>query len=358
MHAARFTPLNPKSKRRRRSDTLLHKGRWSKGETGGCSRETVVEKEEEEEEEEEDALGFPETAGENGGKLVMPVELRPEGLMGYADGLREKEGEKKQRVGESLRSEIKVARPLDIQSRPNVEIKTDSRTSLKVLSRSAGVLSNEPSLGRRTLPAAGPFSTEFVQVYKFWCYYWVLKSFRENFLYAEVNTFSPLSFSHFLTLSLSFSFSLPSRAPVFVYLVNAPPRPIEVQRASWRGRDHPPPPLEATKASRGPAASSSQRRWSRRPFAAGWGQEEGYSWTWSGQRNNAGVPTETHPAFPTTGSSGKRALASGRRSSEFSQVSRLARTFSPTKTIAEGSTPERRECVGACRREFKGPSTG
>ena len=128
------------------------------------------------------------------------------------------------------------------------------------------------------------------------------------------------------------------------------------------GRDHPPPPLEATKASRGPAraaASSSQRRWSRRPFAAGWGQEEGYSWTWSDQRNNAGVPTETHPAFPTTGSSGKRALASGRRSSEFSQVSRLARTFSPTKTIAEGSTAERRECwLGACRREFKWPSTG
>lgn len=45
----------------------------------------------------------------------------------------------------------------------------------KVLSRSAGVLSNEPSLGRRTLPAAGPFSTEFVQVYKFWCYYWGLR---------------------------------------------------------------------------------------------------------------------------------------------------------------------------------------
>jgi len=53
--------------------------------------------------------------------------------------------------------------------------KTDSRTSLKVLSRSARVLSNEPSLGRRTLPAAGPFSTEFVQVYKFWCYYWGLR---------------------------------------------------------------------------------------------------------------------------------------------------------------------------------------
>lgn len=30
----------------------------------------------------------------------MPVELRREGLTGYADGLREKEGEKKQRVGE------------------------------------------------------------------------------------------------------------------------------------------------------------------------------------------------------------------------------------------------------------------
>lgn len=54
-------------------------------------------------------------------------------------------------------------------------MKTDLRTSLKVLSRSAGVLSSEPSLGRRTLPAAGPFSTEFVQVYKFWCYYWGLR---------------------------------------------------------------------------------------------------------------------------------------------------------------------------------------
>lgn len=51
----------------------------------------------------------------------------------------------------------------------------DSRTSPKVLSRSARALSNEPSLGRRTLPAAGPFSTEFVQVYKFWCYYWGLR---------------------------------------------------------------------------------------------------------------------------------------------------------------------------------------
>jgi len=124
------------------------------------------------------------------------------------------------------------------------------------------------------------------------------------------------------------------------------------------GRDHPPLPLEATKASRGPArpaASSSQRRWSRRPFAAGWGQEEGYSWTWSDQRNNAGVPTETHPAFPTTGSSGKRALASGRRSSEFSQVSRLARTFSPTKTIAEGSTPERRVGLARVDENLKGP---
>jgi len=93
------------------------------------------------------------------------------------------------------------------------------------------------------------------------------------------------------------------------------------------GQDHPPPPLETTKASRGPAASSSQRRWSHRPLAAGWGQEEGYSWTWSDQRNNAGVPTETHPAFPTTGLSGKRALASGRRSSEFSQVSESTHTY-------------------------------
>lgn len=31
---------------RAREDTLLHKGRWSKGETGGCSRETVVKEEE------------------------------------------------------------------------------------------------------------------------------------------------------------------------------------------------------------------------------------------------------------------------------------------------------------------------
>lgn len=53
--------------------------------------------------------------------------------------------------------------------------KRTRETSPKVLSRSARALSNEPSLGRRTLPAAGPFSTEFVQVYKFWCYYWGLR---------------------------------------------------------------------------------------------------------------------------------------------------------------------------------------
>jgi len=39
---------------RAREDTLLHKEEWSKGEIGGCSRETVVEKEQKEEEEEEE----------------------------------------------------------------------------------------------------------------------------------------------------------------------------------------------------------------------------------------------------------------------------------------------------------------
>lgn len=121
------------------------------------------------------------------------------------------------------------------------------------------------------------------------------------------------------------------------------------------GRDHPPPPLEATKASRGPAASSSQRRWSRRPFAAGWGQEEGYSWTWSGQRNNAGVPTETHPAFPTTGSSGKRALASGRRSSEFSQVSRLARYLLSDENDCKGFHFGKAGALARANENLKGP---
>lgn len=68
-----------------------------------------------------------------------------------------------------------VSHSLDIRSQPNAEIQTGSRALLKVLSRSARALSNEPSLCRRTLPAAGPFSTVFVQVYKFWCYYWGLR---------------------------------------------------------------------------------------------------------------------------------------------------------------------------------------
>ncbi|KYN17681.1 hypothetical protein ALC57_10050 [Trachymyrmex cornetzi] len=260
-------------------------------------------------------------------------------------------------------SEIKVARS------------PSSRTAKHA---SAGVLSNEPSLGRRTLPAAGPFSTEFVQVYKFWCYYWAKcsnVSLRENFtkcekelrtereptpntnsrkrngknrmseeketkeeenktksptaLQVSVKPFSPLSFSHFLTLSLSFSFSLPSRAPVFVYLVNAPPRPIEQPAA-----------VVSPAVCRGVGAGRGVLLDLVRP-----------------KKQRRSIPTETHPAFPTTGSSGKRALASGRRSSEFSQVSRLARTSSPTKTIAEGSTPERRECVGLARADvnLKGP---
>jgi len=97
------------------------------------------------------------------------------------------------------------------------------------------------------------------------------------------------------------------------------------------GRNHPPPPLEATRAPRG----------QQQPAAAVWptayrgvGAGRGAPWTWSGQRNNAGVPTETYLAFPTTELSGKRALASGRRLSEFSQVSRRARTFS-SKTISQ-----------------------
>ena len=61
-----------------------------------------------------------------------------------------------------------------------------------------------------------------------------LEDYHLSLPFSRSLPFSPLSFSYFLTLSLSFSFSLPSRAPVFVYLVNAPPRPIEVQRASWR----------------------------------------------------------------------------------------------------------------------------
>jgi len=121
------------------------------------------------------------------------------------------------------------------------------------------------------------------------------------------------------------------------------------------GRNHPPPPLEATRAPRG----------QQQPAAAVWpiacrgvGAGRGAPWTWSGQRNNAGVPTKTYLAFPTTELSGKRALASGRRLSEFSQVSRRARTFS-SKTIAKGSASneKRRECIGARRGEFKGLGT-
>lgn len=51
---------------RAREDTLLHKGRCSKGETGGCSRETVVEKEEKEEKEEKD--GVEESRRRRGGE--------------------------------------------------------------------------------------------------------------------------------------------------------------------------------------------------------------------------------------------------------------------------------------------------
>lgn len=49
-----------------REDTLLHKGRCSKGETGGCSQETVVEKEEKEEKEEKD--GVEESRRRRGGE--------------------------------------------------------------------------------------------------------------------------------------------------------------------------------------------------------------------------------------------------------------------------------------------------
>ncbi|KYM80253.1 hypothetical protein ALC53_09347 [Atta colombica] len=110
------------------------------------------------------ALGFPETARENAARR-RTTKRRTDGVYRKTSSLV---------LRDARASEIKVARS------------PSSRTAKHA---SARVLSNEPSLGRRTLPAAGPFSTEFVQVYKFWCYYWAKclnVSLRENFTKSRV----------------------------------------------------------------------------------------------------------------------------------------------------------------------------
>lgn len=70
---------------------------------------------------------------------------------------------------------------------------------------------------------------------------------------------------------------------------------------------------EAVRAPRGPAASCNQRQRPGRPLATLVGAGRGAPCCpRTDRRNNARVPTETHPAFPTTDSSGKRAPQSFR----------------------------------------------
>lgn len=126
----------------------------------------------------------------------------------------------------------------------------------------------------------------------------------------------------------------------------------------WRGRDHPPLPLKPREPHGGQqlAAASGSGLASRSP--AGWGQEEGHPGPGQTKETTQELPTETHPAFPTTDSSGKRALSFRTTfpSSEFSQVSRLALTSRDDENeIAEGSasSEKRRECWRVLKREFK-----